>query len=50
MRAALPQRIGATLIAGAAWLAAGTASAHHSFSAFDMSNESVIEGSSEVTS
>jgi len=43
-RAVLLQRIGATLIAAAAWLAAGTASAHHSFSAFDMSKESVIEG------
>ena len=43
-RAVSLRRIGVALMAGVAWLAAGTASAHHSFSAFDMSAERVIEG------
>jgi hypothetical protein len=44
-RAASLRRTGIALVAGAAWLlASGAASAHHSFSVFDMSKESVIEG------
>jgi hypothetical protein len=44
-RAALLRGISVALVASAAWLLAGApASAHHSFSVFDMTKEATIEG------
>jgi hypothetical protein len=44
-RAASLRRIGLALVASTVWLlAGGPASAHHSFSVFDMTKEATIEG------